>query len=165
MLVLPLYHVNSTMSTFNEYDPCAPPDPPCRTPRQRKTLKNPRFASLAAWLYLPLIVPIAHVLLSPYTKVEESFTLHAVHDVLAHGSDVAKWDHVQFPGAVPRSFLPPIALAAVVWPFSKLLTSLGLITTRLGTQRLGMSSRGGGADRSPHRAGARARRELWASAH
>jgi hypothetical protein len=36
-------------------------------------------------LYLSLAVTWAHVLLSPYTKVEESFTLHAVHDVLAYG--------------------------------------------------------------------------------
>jgi len=36
-------------------------------------------------LYLSLAVTYAHVFLSPYTKVEESFTLHAVHDVLAHG--------------------------------------------------------------------------------
>jgi hypothetical protein len=36
-------------------------------------------------MYFSLAVTFAHVLLSPYTKVEESFTLHAVHDVLAYG--------------------------------------------------------------------------------
>lgn len=34
---------------------------------------------------LPFLVTFAHVFLSPYTKVEESFTLHAVHDVLTFG--------------------------------------------------------------------------------
>jgi alpha-1,6-mannosyltransferase len=34
---------------------------------------------------LLLAVAYAHVLLAPYNKVEESFNLHAVHDVLAYG--------------------------------------------------------------------------------
>lgn len=34
---------------------------------------------------LILATSFAHVLLSPYTKVEESFNLHAVHDVLFYG--------------------------------------------------------------------------------
>ena len=38
------------------------------------------------WPVLLLIVIVcAHVLASPFTKVEESWTLHAVHDALAHG--------------------------------------------------------------------------------
>jgi hypothetical protein len=37
--------------------------------------------------YLSLAVTYAHIFLSPYSKVEESFTLHAVHDVLAYGHE------------------------------------------------------------------------------
>lgn len=34
---------------------------------------------------LQLTVAWSHVLLSPYTKVEESFNLHATHDVFFYG--------------------------------------------------------------------------------
>jgi hypothetical protein len=51
----------------------------------RPTL-NPQQRSLPiTWKLLPLLVTIAHVLISPYTKVEETPTLHAVHDILSHG--------------------------------------------------------------------------------
>ncbi|OCF33338.1 hypothetical protein I316_05080 [Kwoniella heveanensis BCC8398] len=91
----------------------------------------------------PFVVTFAHVLLSPYTKVEESFTLHAVHDVLAYGLDLggeggklALWDHVTFPGAVPRSFLPPIILGLVTYPFVAAGVALGWIQTKLQVQIL-----------------------------
>lgn len=43
-----------------------------------------RKALNASPFFLALAVTWAHVFLSPYTKVEESFTLHAVHDFLAY---------------------------------------------------------------------------------
>ena len=38
-----------------------------------------------------------HVLLAPYTKVEESFNLHAIHDVLMYGVGIDKLYNVGVP--------------------------------------------------------------------
>ena len=65
---------------------------------------------------LVLAVATTHVLLTPYTKVEESFHLHATHDFLHHGLRLDRFDHHEFPGVVPRTFLGAAVLAAVVWP-------------------------------------------------
>ncbi|TPX51051.1 hypothetical protein SeLEV6574_g00519 [Synchytrium endobioticum] len=46
-------------------------------------------------------------------QVEESFHIHATHDILVHGPiSIANYDHFTFPGAVPRSFIPPLVLSA-----------------------------------------------------
>ncbi|RDX56977.1 hypothetical protein OH76DRAFT_1459704 [Lentinus brumalis] len=61
-----------------------------------------------------LLAGLSYVSLAPYTKVEESFNLHATHDVLMYGvgrEDLHKYDHFTFPGAVPRTFVGSIALA------------------------------------------------------
>lgn len=71
-----------------------------------------------ALLVFPVLVYL-HLRIAPYTKVEESFNIQAVHDLLTYGipsNDVeerlkAQYDHMTFPGAVPRTFIGALLLA------------------------------------------------------
>ncbi|OBA23737.1 hypothetical protein METBIDRAFT_34060 [Metschnikowia bicuspidata var. bicuspidata NRRL YB-4993] len=71
----------------------------------------------------------AHLVLAPYTKVEESFNIQAVHDMLNYGVFPAlvldKFDHKTFPGVVPRTFVGSVAVAALV----KVLDLLSVLVT------------------------------------
>lgn len=78
------------------------------------------------WSYLDYgIILIISIYLkkAPYTKVEESFTIQAIHDILNYGIlDISHYDHLQFPGAVPRSFIGPLIIAALTKPFTFIST-------------------------------------------
>ncbi|KAK7924365.1 Alg9-like mannosyltransferase [Apiospora marii] len=75
-------------------------------------------------LTIPALV-ILHLVVAPYTKVEESFNIQATHDVLVYGTPTAdvyrrlsaRYDHFDFPGAVPRTFIGPVLLAGLTQPF------------------------------------------------
>ena len=71
-------------------------------------LPSPRREELALFA-----VVLAHVALFPYTKVEESFNLQAMHDFLEHGLDLGRFDHVEFPGVVPRTCVGAALVAAL----------------------------------------------------
>lgn len=79
-------------------------------PEFRSTMRRPppvrRKLINALPNLIPFVVLFSHVLLAPYTKVEESFTLHAVHDVLVYGLNSESYAHVRL--RAPASAIVPI---------------------------------------------------------
>lgn len=79
-------------------------------------------------LILPTLI-LLHLFIAPYTKVEESFNIQAAHDIssflslipslptLSSPLSTGQFDHILFPGAVPRTFVGASLLATLSMPF------------------------------------------------
>ncbi|EGW29857.1 uncharacterized protein SPAPADRAFT_63472 [Spathaspora passalidarum NRRL Y-27907] len=96
---------------------------------------NKYYRTLDAILFLVLSY---HLVLAPFTKVEESFNIQAIHDILNYGvfpqeTVLSNYDHVEFPGVVPRTFIGSLFVAGVTKVFL-LFNSLFGIEYFQGTQ-------------------------------
>jgi alpha-1,6-mannosyltransferase len=65
----------------------------------------------------------------PFSKVEESFNTQATHDILHNAwwnydAMVQTFDHLKFPGVVPRTFVGPLLLGIFTWPLKSLTYAL-----------------------------------------
>ena len=82
------------------------------------------------WHWSLIVIPglvLLHLWVSPFTKVEESFNVQATHDILKNGVPspfekypafkfMPQYDHMTFPGAVPRTFVGALILSGITQP-------------------------------------------------
>lgn len=72
-------------------------------------------------------VIVFHLVISPYSKVEESFNIQAIHDIINYGvGNIDTYDHNEFPGVVPRTFIGSLTVAAITTPIVKAAEVLGV---------------------------------------
>jgi len=102
--------------------------------------------SKALYITLHLLlwtVIFLYAMICPYTKVEESFNVQAVHDILKFGLSkeaLTHYDHKEFPGVVPRTFIGALVLSTIVRMLQFLKISSGLMGLRFSLALLGAAS-------------------------
>ncbi|KAL1217152.1 Dol-P-Man:Man(7)GlcNAc(2)-PP-Dol alpha-1,6-mannosyltransferase [Cardamine amara subsp. amara] len=70
-------------------------------------------------------VAAIYVVMAPYTKVEESFNVQSMHDILYHRHHLDSYDHLEFPGVVPRTFIGAFIVSIFASPLVSIISWLG----------------------------------------
>ena len=63
-----------------------------------------------------VFVVVLYVICCPFSKVEESFNMQALFDLMQFGTDLNNYDHLEFPGVVPRTFIGALFVAVITYP-------------------------------------------------
>ncbi|KAJ3686769.1 hypothetical protein LUZ61_015933 [Rhynchospora tenuis] len=80
-----------------------------------------KFLQNYGWDLLLGSIAAFYAITVPYTKVEESFNVQAMHDILYHRHNINKYDHLEFPGVVPRTFIGALIVATLASPLVSLM--------------------------------------------
>ncbi|XP_067936231.1 dol-P-Man:Man(7)GlcNAc(2)-PP-Dol alpha-1,6-mannosyltransferase-like [Watersipora subatra] len=86
-------------------------------------------AVLASWL-LCVSTSTLYLYFCPFTKVEESFNLQAVHDHIYYGYNLSQFDHIEFPGPLPRTFIGSLIVGYTSMPISLLFAHIPKLYTQ-----------------------------------
>jgi hypothetical protein len=76
------------------------------------------------WDVILLLYSWSLVVLCPYTKVEESFNMQAMHDIMFHQHNIEAYDHLVFTGPVPRTLLGSVIVSTASSPITIVLSLL-----------------------------------------
>ncbi|KAN0007413.1 hypothetical protein ACTFIU_000612 [Dictyostelium citrinum] len=70
--------------------------------------------------FIIFVVMFIHVVVCPFTKVEESFNLQGMHDIINIGNKGSDeqgvsydYDHLEFPGVIPRTFIGSLFISSL----------------------------------------------------
>ena len=87
--------------------------------KSKATLPRTKSDSFSfKWDIMLLLYSWLLVILCPYTKVEESFNMQAMHDILFHRENIGAYDHLVFSGPVPRTLLGSVIIATASSPIA-----------------------------------------------